>query len=308
MSNTIRTNILIMGSGAVGCAFGAKLENDKNNNVFFIARGLHLEALKSNGLTLRSNKENLNFNVNASDNPSDFNQNPNLILLTLKSFDTDLAISQLKSVVSKKTQILSLQNGIENYPKLINAFGEERVVRGFCGIHAEITNPGVIRCGPGYIFIGENIHNISERIKWIQSLFTKANIKCNISKNIEQDVWRKYAWNCIFNIVTTIEQITISKIFDDPEKIQLCKELFREIQLVARSQGVILDDKIEKLIFDNARNSGDMRTSTLQDRLKGKRMEYETFTGFLIRLAKKHKIHVPTNRIIYEQLKKLDNH
>ena len=117
-------------------------------------------------------------------------------------------------------------------------------------------------------------------------------------------MWRKYAWNCIFNIVTTIEQITISKIFDDPNKIQLCKELFREIQLVARSQGVILDDKIEKLIFDNARNSGDMRTSTLQDRLKGKRMEYETFTGFLIRLAKKHKIHavsythltLPTNR------------
>ena len=277
-----------MGSGAVGCAFGAKLENDKNNNVFFIARGLHLEELKSSGLTLHTNKSKKNLKVNVSDNPSDFKRKLNLILLTLKSFDTDLAIKQLKSVVSKNTQILSLQNGIENYPKLINAFGEERVVRGFCGINAEIIQPGVIQCGSGYIFIGENIDDRSARIKWIQSLFKKSNIKCTISKNIKKDVWRKYTWNCIFNIVTTIEQITISKIFDDPNKIQLCKELFREIQLVARSQGVILDDKIEKLIFDNARNSGDMRTSTLQDRLKGKRMEYETFTGFLIRLAKIH--------------------
>ena len=296
-----------MGSGAVGCAFGTKLENDKNNNVFFIARGLHLEALKSNGLTLHTNKAKITLKVNVSDNPSDFKRKPNLILLTLKSFDTDLAIKQLKSVVSKNTQILSLQNGIENYPKLINAFGKERVVRGFCGINAEIIQPGVIRCGPGYIFIGENIDDRSSRIKWIQSLFKKSKIKCTVSKNIKKDVWRKYAWNCIFNIVTTIKQITISEIFDDPEKIQLCKDLFKEIQHVAKSQGVLLGNDIEKLIFDSARNSGDIKTSTLQDRLKGKRMEYDAFTGALIRLADKHKIHIPLNRALYDQLKQLDN-
>ena len=296
-----------MGSGAVGCAFGAKLENDKNNNVFFIARGLHLEELKSSGLTLHTNKSKKNLKVNVSDNPSDFKRKLNLILLTLKSFDTDLAIKQLKSVVSKNTQILSLQNGIENYPKLMNAFGEERVVRGFCGINAEIIQPGVIQCGSGYIFIGENIDDRSARIKWIQSLFKKSNIKCTISKNIKKDVWRKYTWNCIFNIVTTLEQITISKIFDDPEKIQLCKDLFREIAHVAKSQGVLLGDDMEKLIFDSAKNSGNIKTSTLQYRLKGKRMEYEAFTGALIRLADKHKIHVPINRSLYEQLKQLEN-
>ena len=307
MSKRIRTTVLIMGSGAVGCAFGAKLENNKNNNVFFIARGLHLEALKSNGLTIHTNNEKLTLKVNVSDNPSDFNRKPNLILLTLKSFDTDLAIKELKSVVSKNTQILSLQNGIENYPKLVNAFGEERVVRGFCGINAEILQPGVIQCGPGYIFIGENNNDKSERIKWIQSLFKKSKIKCTASNNIEKDAWRKYAWNCIFNIVTAIEEITISKIFDDPQKIQLCKDLFKEIQHVAKSQGVLLDDEIEKLIFDSARDSGDIRTSTLQDRLKGKRMEYEAFTGAIIRLANKNKIHIPINRSLYEQLKKLEN-
>ena len=64
---------------------------------------------------------------------------------------------------------------------------------------------------------------------------------------------------------------------------------------------------MEKLIFDSAKNSGDIKTSTLQDRLKGKRMEYEAFTGALIRLADKHKIHVPINRSLYEQLKQLEN-
>ena len=296
-----------MGAGAVGGAFGSKLEKDKNNSVFFIARGPHLETIKRNGLSVQTRKEKFTLKVNFSDNPGDFNSKPDLILLTLKSFDTEIAIEQLKSVVFKKTQILSLQNGIENYPKLVNAFGEKRVVRGFCGINAEVLKPGVIQCGPGEIFIGENKGKMSVRIQWLQSLFEESNIRCTISEDIHQDVWRKFAWNCIFNIVTATTQLKLSKIFDDPEKIQLCKNLFKEIRQVAKSQDVLLGADKEKLIFDIAKDAGDIKPSTLQDRLKGKRMEYDAFTGALIRLADKHKIHIPLNRSLYNQLKKFDN-
>ena len=296
-----------MGAGAVGGAFGAKLVKEKNNTVFFIARGPHLETIKRNGLSVQTRKEKFTLKVNFSDNPSDFNSKPDLILLTLKSFDTEIAIEQLKSVVFKKTQILSLQNGIENYPKLVNAFGEKRVVRGFCGINAEVLKPGVIQCGPGEIFIGENKGKMSARIQWLQSLFEESNIRCTISEDIHQDVWRKFAWNCIFNIVTATTQLKLSKIFDDPEKIQLCKNLFKEIRQVAKSQDVLLGADKEKLIFDIAKDAGDIKPSTLQDRLKGKRMEYDAFTGALIRLADKHKIHIPLNRSLYNQLKKFDN-
>ena len=296
-----------MGAGAVGGAFGSKLVKEKNNTVFFIARGPHLETIKRNGLSVQTRKEKFTLKVNFSDNPGDFNSKPDLILLTLKSFDTEIAIEQLKSVVFKKTQILSLQNGIENYPKLVNAFGEKRVVRGFCGINAEVLQPGVIQCGPGEIFIGENKGKMSVRIQWLQSLFEESNIRCTISEDIHQDVWRKFAWNCIFNIVTATTQLKLSKIFDDPEKIQLCKNLFKEIRQVAKSQDVLLGADKEKLIFDIAKDAGDIKPSTLQDRLKGKRMEYDAFTGALIRLADKHKIHIPLNRSLYNQLKKFDN-
>ena len=296
-----------MGAGAVGGAFGSKLVKEKNNTVFFIARGPHLETIKRNGLSVQTRKEKFTLKVNFSDNPGDFNSKPDLILLTLKSFNTETAIEQLKSVVFKKTQILSLQNGIENYPKLVNAFGEKRVVRGFCGINAEVLKPGVIQCGPGEIFIGENKGKMSVRIQWLQSLFEESNIRCTISEDIHQDVWRKFAWNCIFNIVTATTQLKLSKIFDDPEKIQLCKNLFKEIRQVAKSQDVLLGADKEKLIFDIAKDAGDIKPSTLQDRLKGKRMEYDAFTGALIRLADKHKIHIPLNRSLYNQLKKFDN-
>ena len=296
-----------MGAGAVGGAFGSKLVKEKNNTVFFIARRPHLETIKRNGLSVQTRKEKFTLKVNFSDNPGDFNSKPDLILLTLKSFDTEIAIEQLKSVVFKKTQILSLQNGIENYPKLVNAFGEKRVVRGFCGINAEVLKPGVIQCGPGEIFIGENKGKMSVRIQWLQSLFEESNIRCTISEDIHQDVWRKFAWNCIFNIVTATTQLTLSKIFVDPEKIQLCKNLFKEIRQVAKSQDVLLGADKEKLIFDIAKDAGDIKPSTLQDRLKGKRMEYDAFTGALIRLADKHKIHIPLNRSLYNQLKKFDN-
>ena len=296
-----------MGAGAVGGTFGALLEKEKNNTVFFTARGQHLEAVKRNGLSVQSRKENFTIKVHVSDNPGDFKSKPDLILLTVKSFDTDSAIEQLKPVVFRKTQILSLQNGIENYPKLVNAFGEERVVRGFCGMNAEVLQPGVIQGGQGYIFIGENIGEISARIQWLKSLFETSNIQCTVSQDIHQDVWRKFAWNCIFNIVSATTQLTVGKIVDDPEKIQLCKELFKEISQVAKSQDVMLGPDKEKLIFDIAGDSGDIKPSTLQDRLKGKRMEYDAFTGALIRLADKHKIHIPINRALYNQLEQLEN-
>ena len=295
-----------MGAGAVGGTFGALLEKEKNNTVFFTARGQHLEAVKRNGLSVQSGKEKFTIKVNVSDNPGDFKSKPDLILLTVKSFDTDSAIEQLKPVVFRKTQILSLQNGIENYPKLVNAFGEKRVVRGFCGMNAEVLQPGVIQGGQGYIFIGENIGEISARIQWLKSLFETSNIQCTVSQDIHQDVWRKFAWNCIFNIVSATTQLTVGKIVDDPEKIQLCKELFKEISQVAKSQDVMLGPDKEKLIFDIAGDSGDIKPSTLQDRLKGKRMEYDAFTGALIRLADKHKIHIPINRALYNQLEQLE--
>ena len=117
-----------MGAGSVGGTFGGMLAKVKTNTVLFIARGKHLEAVKKNGLSIQSRKENFTINVNVSDNPNDLKSKPDLILLTVKSFDTDSAIEQLKPVVFRKTQILSLQNGIENYPKLVNAFGEKRVL------------------------------------------------------------------------------------------------------------------------------------------------------------------------------------
>ena len=295
-----------MGAGAVGGTFGTLLAKVKTNTVFFIARGKHLEAIKRNGLSVQSRKENFTIKVNVSDNPNDFESKPDLILLTVKSFDTDSAIEQLKPIVFRKTQILSLQNGIENYPKLVNAFGEKRVVRGFCGMNAEVLQPGVIHGGQGYIFIGENIGEISARIQWLKSLFETSNIQCTVSQDIHQDVWRKFAWNCIFNIVSATTQLTVGKIVDDPEKIQLCKDIFKEIQQVAKFQGVVLGADKKKLIFEIARNSGDIKPSTLQDRLKGKRMEHDAFTGALIRLADKYKIQIPINRDLYNQLEQLE--
>ena len=145
MLNMKKKSILIMGAGAVGGTFGSLLAKVKTNTVFFIARGKHLEAIKRNGLSVQSRKENFTIKVNVSDNPNNIKSKPDLILLTVKSFDTDSAIEQLKPVVFKKTQILSLQNGLENYPKLVNAFGDERVVRGVCGMNAEVLQPGVIQ-------------------------------------------------------------------------------------------------------------------------------------------------------------------
>ncbi len=115
-------------------------------------------------------------------------------------------------------------------------------------MNAEVIQPGVIQGGPGKIFMGENNGDMSTGLRWLQSLFETSNIRCIVCEDIHHDVWRKFAWNCIFNIVSAITQLTVGKIFDDPGKIQLCKHLFKEISQVANPKISCLE-LIKKNLF-----------------------------------------------------------
>lgn len=303
MQEKKKFKILIMGAGAVGGSFGARLAQNKSNDVFFVARGKHLDAINRKGLSIKSGEGNFNLRIKASENPQDYKETPDLILLTVKSYDTDDAIEKIKPKLFKTTQILSLQNGIENYFRLADAFGENNVVRGFCGIAAEVIEPGIISTSPGEVIIGGNNGNISERIRSLQGVFEASNIKCKVSGNIERDVWLKFTWNCIFNIVTAITGKTVDTIFENPDSIQLCRNIFSEIRSIARIQKVELNSEDEIKIVDSSKELGAFKTSTLQDRLKGRKLEYDAFTGAIIRLAERNRIEVPVNKTLYGLLK-----
>jgi len=292
-----------MGAGAVGGYFGGRLQDGTSAEVSFIARGEHLKALQEKGLLLKSEGTEIFNNIKAYRNPEEA-PNPDLILFTVKSYDTDEAIQQLRSVVSPNIQILTLQNGIENYPKLVKAFSSGQVIQGFCKIGAGVPEPGVIEHKAfGEVTIGEQNGATTERLTAVEKLFKEAGVPVNISDEITREVWLKFTWNCLLNMITAAGNVTVEKIFDHPEGEELCYALFEELLGVARAEGVSLKSEDGSKIIESAKNLTGFETSTYQDRQKGKRMEYEAFTGAIVRLGEKHGLQVPHNETLYAVLK-----
>ena len=298
--------VMVMGAGAVGGYFGGRIAEHTGAKVSLIARGRHLKALQEKGLTLKSGDDLSQIDVSAFLNPEEA-PSPDLILFTVKSHDTEEAIQQITPIISEETQILTIQNGIENYLKLVEAFGSRRVIQGFCKIGAGVPEPGVVEHKAfGEITIGEQDGSVSERMNAIEKILIQAEIPVTVSSQITKDVWLKFAWNCLLNMVTAVGNVTVDQIFNHQESEQLCYDLFGELQQVAEKEGVELSDKEGKAILGSSKKLEGFETSTYQDRQKGKPMEYEAFTGAIVRLAEKHKVDVPCNRSLYALLKLID--
>ena len=296
-----------MGAGAVGGYFGGRIAERTDAEVTLIARGKHLEALQEKGLQIRSTDENSEIKVQAFKSPEDA-ASPDLILFTVKSHDTAEAIQQIAPVVAGDTQILTLQNGIENYPKLVEAFGKGRVIQGFCKIGAGVPEPGVIEHKAfGQITLGEQDGSESKRVKSIQGLLGRARVPVSVSNQITKDIWLKFTWNCLLNMVTAVGNVTVDQIFDHNESEQLCYDLFGEVQKVAQKEGIELLHEEGKTIIESSKKLKGFETSTYQDRQKGKPMEYEAFTGAVVRLAGKYEVEVPHHQTLYALLKLIDN-
>ncbi|MDX1619174.1 MAG: ketopantoate reductase family protein, partial [Balneolaceae bacterium] len=291
---------------AVGGYFGGRIAERTSRSVTLIARGEHLQAIRDRGLEIKSPEGDSIINSPAYDDPA--NAPPqDLILFTVKSYDTDKAIEQVRPAVSERTQVLTIQNGIENYEKLRRAFGEDRVIRGLCRIGANMTRPGTIAHNSlGSIVVGEPDGSTTERLEALAEVFEETRIRFSISDEILREVWVKFAWNSIFNMVTAVAAVTVDKLFEDQESERLCRDLFDEIQEVAAAEGVSLTDQDKESIIDKSGRLEGFTTSTYADRKKGKQLEFEAFTGAIVRLARQHGIRVPHNETLYALLKLID--
>lgn len=299
-------HVVIMGSGAVGGFYGALLAQVDGIEVTFIARGSHLEAMRKNGLRIIGMMNKRLDSIRVESDPARIPHPPDLVLMTVKSFDTKQAIEQLRPVVSSGTLILTIQNGLENYELLAEAFGN-RVIRGFCKIGAEVTSPGVIEYrGLSHVYLGEENGEPSNRVIQIQKIMEFAGIKATVSSEIRKEAWLKFLWNGIFNMLTGISKATTDLIYDDENAYKTAWQLFFEMQAIAGADGVIISDREGEKIIEETRKLGAFLTSTCQDRRKGKRLEYDAFCGYIVRRADACKLGVPATRTLFALYRMLE--
>ena len=298
--------ILVMGAGAVGAYFGARLQ-EIGEQVIFCARGENLRALKQRGLEIASIRGDLKLKVQATDRPAEFAPY-DLILFCVKVYDTDAAAESIKGCIAPGGGVLTVQNGVENEDRLIEILGDGVILGGNARIGAELVAPGkVVHVTNGYMDFGELDGRETARAKAYADAFRRAGILGEFTPRIRALRWDKLMWNAAFNTVTALTRKAVGAVLEDPDGKALVRTLMREVMQVARAEGAdITEERIDLFIDHSEKHLGAVRTSTLQDFERGKRLEYEALAGAVVRAAHRHGIAAPASETIYALLKLLD--
>src|SRR5690606_38976231 len=154
----------------------------------------------------------------ADSDPAAFGITPDYILMGVKSMDTAASAEQLAPVMGPHTQILAIQNGVENYRILADRFGADRVLRGYCRVGSEIVAPGHIhQAAFGQIIYGEEDGRLTDRVKRAHRALTCAGVESKPSTAIAYEVWKKFLWNTLFNMPSGLLGVTLDHLFRSAE-------------------------------------------------------------------------------------------
>lgn len=300
-----RTRIAVMGAGAVGGYFGARLAAS-GQDVAFIARGRHLEAMRKNGLQVKSLQGDLRIQSAFTSDPEEIGS-VDFILFCVKSYDTEEASKKLAPLMGEKTIILSLQNGVHNPDKIAGLWGKSRTLAGVVYIGVRMLTPGTIdHSAGGRITLGELDGGASEGAKAIQRLFSAAQIPSVVSTEIRKAMWGKLVWNTPFCAIACLTRATVGQILESDSLSKLAIGCMEEVIEAARCQGLDLGPSIVAETMSLSRSLGDFKPSMLQDLEAGKPLEHEAFNGVVIDLLRQAGKEAPINEVFYAALKFLD--
>ena len=285
---------LIVGAGAVGGYFGAKLAR-AGRDVIFTARGAQLRALREQGLELQSIEGNFTLSpIRAVESPR--GEGPfALVLVCVKAQHTETALRDLAPELAADPLVLSLQNGVESEPIIERLLGLPPILRALAYVGAEIVAPGVLRhASGGTIVVGEPDDRRSARLERLERFLKDAAIEVTVPPSIARAKWQKLAWNASFNVISALSGATIGATLADAESRRLVEAAMCEVEAVAQVQGIQFDpDHIPRVLRHAERNLGFVRPSTLQDREKGKPLEHDALTGAVVRFGARFGVPTP---------------
>ncbi len=295
--------ILMVGAGSVGGFFGARLAKNNHPNVSFLLRPNTLVAVKQHGLTIRSADGTFTVKPQAA---SDVRQlpRPDLIVLGVKAYDLEEVLSQIEPVLTEKTVILTLQNGIDTEDRLLARIQRDCIVGGVAYIYSRIAEPGVIEhYKKGAVTIGEMMGYESERLLAIRDLFTSAGIPCQLSKDIRRTKWEKMCWNCVFNPITVLIDDHVAKALDHPEMTSVIRQIVGEVAAVSAAMKVPLPLDMPERVVKATQEIRDIHTSMYDDWKAGRRTEIDSLNGFIVKKGRDLGIPTPVNEALTAMIK-----
>lgn len=299
--------IAVMGAGGMGGWFGAKLVA-ADNEVVFIARGAHLEALRSNGLTV-SGAESLHLiDIVATDRPADIGP-VDAVLFCVKLYDTESAAKAMVPLLGPNTCVVTVQNGVESADRIGRVIGDGRTLAGAAYFPANIAAPGEIAyvgriAGKPHIAFGEPTAGPSERAHRFADTCRAAGIDADVCDDSDSMIWEKFCLVSGTSAATALTRQTVGSVRSDPDTRWMLQEAIGEAARVGRKLGIALPDDVESRtlsFIDNNPPNG--KSSQLIDLERGRRLELAGLSGAVIRLGRQTGIPTPVHCTVYAALK-----
>jgi 2-dehydropantoate 2-reductase len=302
-----------MGAGAMGSVFGGFLA-DAGHRVVMIARKAHADAITKKGLFIHGiwgerRADSLSVYTSLADTPDD--EKFDAVLLSVKSYDTASALSELLRVFPDIPPVISLQNGLGNLEMIAGCIGKEKTIGGRMIFGVELNEPGhvTVTVAADSTKLGGLPRGIDPAfVAQLAQMITAAGIPTDAVPDIERYIWGKVLYNCALNALATIMNVHYGRLLDSDGTKEIMTHIVEEIFIVAAARGINhgweKPEDYRRELFDVLiPRTFEHHPSMLQDMRRGKKTEIDALNGAVATMGAEHGIDVPYNWTITQLIK-----
>jgi len=300
--------IAIFGTGGVGGYFGGRLAAAGSADVSFIARGAHLDALRSRGLRIESPRGQLALPPldarHATSDPADIGP-VDVVLFAVKLYDTKAAAGLLSPLLGPGTIVLPVQNGVDTVALLTDAVGRPHVGGGTAYVAAVIAEPGLIRhTAMDHLIFGELDGSRSPRLERLLEACRPAGFQATLSDHVDVDIWSKFVRLSVFSGMTAVTRCPVGPLRDDPDLFAMLQAACMESLAVARAKGIPLPTTVFDEVMTMVQGlPGQAKSSMLEDLERGRPLELPWLSGAVVRIGREVGVETPIHRFVATVLK-----
>jgi 2-dehydropantoate 2-reductase len=297
--------IAVIGAGGVGGTFGAALAK-AGADVWFLARGPHLEAMRTNGLRIISDRGDTHLEpTQATDDPAAIGR-ADVVLFCVKLWDVESAGEHIRPIVGPDTAVIPLQNGIDASDRLIPILDAGAVMGGVAQVSATIEAPGVVRQTGTFmkLIFGELAGGRGARGDAFLALCRAAGFDAEHSDKILTELWLKFIILATNSAVTAATRHPFGKLRGDPDIMAVFEAATREVVAVAKARGIPMpDDAAERNLTFLAGAPPAMMASMAHDLIRGGRIELPWLSGKVVAMGRELGVPTPVHSVLYGLLK-----
>lgn len=295
--------IAIFGTGGAGGYFGAHLAR-AGEDVAFIARGEHLQAIRERGLHIEKAGSEIVVRSQATDDPAQVGA-VDVVLVGVKTWQLMDAARAMLPMIAPQTFVVPLQNGVEAASQLASVLGANHVLGGLCGTISRVIGPGRIRSlgETNFVKFGELDNHQSERARRLREAFERAGVKAEVPSDIQAATWEKFIFVAPYGGVGAVTRAPAGVIRTLPETRRMLERGMREILAVAHARQVSMaDDIVEKSMALLDALDPSATTSLQRDISAGRPSELDAWNGAVVRLGREVSVPTPLHEFIYHSL------